>query len=69
MLAHYIEFETIKNDALKATGRLKTNWHQGILDEASPNIFAHSELEHPLESTELSVQWTQVLWTINWAFS
>jgi hypothetical protein len=25
------------------------NWHQGILDEAIPNIFAHPGLQHPLK--------------------
>ena len=47
MLAHYIGFEAIKDDALKTIDRLNSNWHEGILDVATPNIFAHSGLEHP----------------------
>ena len=49
VLAHCIGFKVIKNHALKAIGRLKLNWHQGILDEAIPNIFAHPRLQHPLK--------------------
>jgi hypothetical protein len=40
VLAHYIGFKVLKNYALKAIGRLKMNWHQGILDEAI-QIYLH----------------------------
>jgi hypothetical protein len=49
MMAHYIGFEVIKDDALKAISRLKQNWHQDMLTDAVPNIFAHSGLQHPLK--------------------
>jgi hypothetical protein len=48
ILATYIGYEGINDDALKAVERLKQNWHEGILDsKAIPNILVNSGLGHP----------------------
>ena len=47
LFACWISFENIRDDWGKAMERLKLNWHEGKLKNATRNIFAHSGLDHP----------------------
>lgn len=47
LFAGWISFENIRDDWGKAMERLKLNWHEGKLTDATPNILAHSGLDHP----------------------
>jgi subtilisin family serine protease len=47
LFAGWISFENIRDDWGKAMERLKLNWQEGKLKDATPNIFAHSGLDHP----------------------
>jgi hypothetical protein len=63
LMAGWISFENIRNDALKAIGRLKLNWHEEKLTDTTPNLFVHSGLQHP-NMADSSCPWNGLATTI-----